>query len=96
MWQVCYAYGRVCEFVQALSLRSLAACWDPALSPVLPPAPRFFKQFAPGHENCAIAFRPGGPWVPPDWLAPDGELRRQFDQRRLEEHVDRKAPSERV
>jgi asparagine synthetase B (glutamine-hydrolysing) len=35
------------------------------------------------------------PWIPPKWLAPDAELRRQFDQRRDEETAS-KLPAESI
>jgi asparagine synthetase B (glutamine-hydrolysing) len=64
---------------------------------LLPPAHRFFKQFAPWALKLRHRVSPWpAPWVPPAWLAPDPELRRQFDQRREEEHIDRKPPSESV
>jgi asparagine synthase (glutamine-hydrolysing) len=64
---------------------------------LLPPAHRFVKQVAPWALKLRHRLSPWpAPWVPPVWLAPDAELRRQFDQRREEEHTDRKQPSESV
>ncbi len=58
---------------------------------VLPPAQRFVKKVAPWALTLRhrLSARPA-PWIPPKWLAPDAALRRQFDQRREEEHADRK------
>lgn len=57
---------------------------------VLPPAHRFVKDVAPWALKLRrrMALRPA-PWVPPPWLAPDGELRRLFDLRREEEHASK-------
>jgi asparagine synthetase B (glutamine-hydrolysing) len=64
---------------------------------LLPPVHRFFKAFAPWALKLRHRVSPWpAPWVPPVWLAPDTELRRQFDQRREEEHINRKPPSDSV
>lgn len=64
---------------------------------LLPPVHRFFKQFAPWALKLRHRVSPWpAPWVPPAWLAPDGELSKEFDRRRAEEHIDRKQPSESI
>jgi asparagine synthetase B (glutamine-hydrolysing) len=57
---------------------------------VLPPAHRFVKEVAPWALKLRrrLSLRPA-PWVAPEWLAPDGELRRLFDLRREEEHASK-------
>jgi len=61
---------------------------------VLPPAHRFVKANAPWALKLRrrLALKPA-PWVPPNWLAPDGELRRLFDLRREEEHASKEQSS---
>src|SRR5258708_37538748 len=56
---------------------------------VLPPAHKFVTDVAPWALKLRrkLALRPA-PWIPPTWLAPDAELRRQFDLRREEEHAN--------
>ena len=62
---------------------------------VQPPAQRFVKRVAPWALTLRHRLSPKPPsWVPPKWLAPDATLRRQFDQRREEEHVNRRQTSD--
>ena len=72
--------------------------WTFGAQPLLfPPAHRFVRQVAPWALKLRHRLSPWpAPWVPPVWLAPDPDLRREFDQRRDEEHTDRKYASESV
>ncbi len=61
---------------------------------VVPPLHRLVKKNAPWALKLrhSLSFR-RAPWIPPDWLAPDPALRRQFDLRREEEQANqRRAP----
>ena len=71
-------------------LRSLV--WTFGAQPlVLPPAQRFVERVAPWALTLRHRLSPKpAPWIPPKWLAPDAALRRQFEQRREEEHANRK------
>jgi asparagine synthetase B (glutamine-hydrolysing) len=80
---------------KSLRRSSVALAWNllwkfGAQQIVLPPAHRFVKEVAPWALKLRrrVALRPA-PWVPPPWLAPDGELRRLFDLRREEEHLSK-------
>ncbi len=79
---------------RSLRRSSLALAWNllwkfGAQQLVLPPAHRFVTDVAPWALKLrrSLALRPA-PWIPPTWLAPDTELRRQFDLRREEEHAN--------
>ena len=75
-------------------LRSLV--WTFGAQPlVVPPAQRFVKKVAPWALTLRHRLSPKpAAWIPPKWLAPDAALRRQFAQRREEEHANRKQISE--
>jgi asparagine synthase (glutamine-hydrolysing) len=75
-------------------LRSLL--WQFGAQPVvMPPAQRFVKKVAPWALSLRHRLSPKPPsWIAPQWLVPDGEMRKQFEQRRQEEHVTRKESSE--
>ncbi len=75
-------------------LRSLL--WTFGAQPLIhPPAQRFVKKVAPWALTLRhrLSPRPAA-WIAPKWLAPDAALRRQFDQRREEEHANRKQTSD--
>ncbi|HEY6230067.1 MAG TPA: asparagine synthase-related protein [Pyrinomonadaceae bacterium] len=84
---------------RSLRRSSLALGWNllwkfGAQQIVLPPAHRFVKAKVPWALKLRrrLALNPP-PWIPPKWLAPDGELRRLFDLRREEEHAAKEKSS---
>ena len=80
---------------RSLRRNSLALGWNllwkfGAQQLVMPPAHKFVKEVAPWALKLRrrLSLRPA-PWEAPKWLAPDGELRREFDRRRDEEHANK-------
>lgn len=62
---------------------------------VLPPVHGFVKEIAPWALRLRHRLSPRtAAWIPPDWLAPDPALRREFDLRREEEHTNQRQASE--
>jgi asparagine synthase (glutamine-hydrolysing) len=80
---------------RSLRRSSLALGWNllwkfGAQQLVMPPAHKFVKEIAPWALKLRrrLSLRPA-PWEAPKWLAPEGELRREFDRRREEEHANK-------
>src|SRR5437899_4262224 len=67
--------------------------WDFGAAPhVVPPVHRLVKGSVPW--ALKLRHRLSRPlWVPPKWLAPDGALRREMDQRREEEEANKQQAS---
>ena len=80
---------------RSLRRSSVALAWNllwkfGARQLVMPPAHKFVKEVAPWALKLRRRLSPrAAPWEAPNWLAPDGELRREFDLRREEEHANK-------
>jgi asparagine synthetase B (glutamine-hydrolysing) len=85
---------------KSLRRSSVALAWNlmwkfGAQQFLLPPTHKFVKEVAPWALKLRRKVSLSTPaWVAPDWLAPDSELRRQFDLRREEEHATKQQSSD--
>jgi asparagine synthase (glutamine-hydrolysing) len=85
---------------RSLRRSSVALAWNlmwkfGAQQFLLPPTHRLVKEHAPWALELRHRVSLSTPaWIAPDWLAPDSELRRQFNLRRQEEHASKEQSSD--